>query len=199
MRSCVLCVTLAFGLSNGLVQAGVVDFEAFPDLTPITNQIPGLQFTNATAINSFGSLDDAEFPPHSGISVVFDDGGPMSILFSQPVSTVSAFFTYGAQLTFTAFDSGNAQVGSVLSAFNNNEAISGDPGSSPNENLSLSDVLGISKILITGDPAGGSFVMDDLSFTPLPGNAIPEPAGYSILLTPCLAARLIAKRWLVKT
>ena len=78
-------------------QAGIVtvDFETFPDGTPIpdstsiTTQFPGLIFTNTTVITAGISLNEFEFPPHSGTNVAFDDGGPISIDFASPISSFS--------------------------------------------------------------------------------------------------------------
>ena len=150
----------------------VLDFEGFPDFTSLTNQYPGVTFVDATVIST--SLDDAEFPPHSGVSVVFDNGGPISIIFSQPVVVVGGYFTYTTQVTFTAFY-GITQVASTQSAFNNNLAISGDPGSAPNENLQLGNPGGITEATATGDPAGTSFVLDDLYYQPAQLSSVPEP------------------------
>jgi len=129
------------------------------------------------------SLNEFEFPPHSGTNVAFDDGGVISINFANSVTSFSGYFTYAEPLTILAFNSFSIQVSTIHSAFSNNEALSGDPGSSPNEFLQLSLASGISSITITGDPAGGSFVVDDLSFA---SSFVPEPS--SILLR--LSARI---------
>jgi hypothetical protein len=48
----------------------------------------------------------------------------------------------------------------------------------PNEFISFGSLSGISSILITGDPAGGSFVVDDISFNHA---NVPEPATLALL------------------
>jgi PEP-CTERM motif len=181
-RSTLLVPLAALLVASTPVGAATLDFEGFPDLTTLTNQYAGVEFLNATVIST--SLDDAEFPPHSGVSVVFDDGGPISIIFSQPVAMVGGYFTYATQLTFVAFN-GSSPVDSTQSAFNNNEAISGDPGSVPNENLTVSNPGGITEVTITGDPAGTSFVLDDLSYQPAELSSTPEP-GTLLLILPGL-------------
>jgi hypothetical protein len=178
--------------SNFLVVPGsalstVVDFESFPDSTQLTTQIPGLTFSDATVITAGITLNEFEFPPHSGTNVAFDDGGPMSIVFSTPEASVGAFFTYGATLTFQAFNSSNTLLATVHSAFSNNEALSGDPGSSPNEFLSAV-FPGISSVTITGGPGGGSFTIDDLTLTPT--TPVPEPS--TLLLLGLAVAFLVA-------
>ena len=164
-----------------------IDFETFPggsaiaDSTPITTQFPGLAFINTTVITAGISLNEFELPPHSGQNVAFDDGGPISISFATPTSFFSGYFTYYEPLTLAAFDAANNEVVSATSAFSINVACDpgpvclGNPGSSPNEFLSLTYTPGIVNVTITADPAGSSFVMDDVTFaTPTPEpNSIP--------------------------
>ena len=167
------------------LQAGAItlDFETFPDGTPIpdstplTTQFPGLTFTNTTVITAGITLNEFEFPPHSGQNVAFDDSGPIAISFLWTTTVFSGYFTYAEPLTLRAFDAGNNQVASASSAFSSNLALSGNPGSSPNELLSVAFAGGISQVTITGDALGGSFVMDDVSY-----NA-PEPSTLVLLLT----------------
>lgn len=157
----------------------VITFEGLPDLTPITTQYPGVTFTNATILTAGISLNEFEFPPFSGTNVVFDDGGSMTISFLAPIFRFSGFFTYLAPLTLSAYDQNNNLLGSINSLFNNNLALSGDPGSNPNEQLTLS-ASGIKSITINGDPAGGSFTLDNATITP-----VPEPSSILLLLLTC--------------
>ena len=175
---------LAVALLPASLLAGIttIDFEGFPDGTNLTTQYPGLTFTNATVIGAGISLNEFEFPPYSGTNVAFDDGGPISIAFASPILSFGGYFTYAEPLTLAAFDSTSAQVAAVASLFSNNEAISGDAGSSPNELLHVSFASGISSVTITGDPEGGSFVMDDATY-PTPGPTVPEPGSILLLLT----------------
>src|SRR5579862_8498482 len=113
-----LMVSLSVGFAN------TIDFEGFPDSTPVTTQYAGLVFSNATIISAGTSLNELEFPPTSGINVVFDDGGPMSITFLTPVTAFSAFFTYSEQLTLTAIDTLNKPV-TATSLFSANFVSSG--------------------------------------------------------------------------
>jgi hypothetical protein len=48
--------------------------------------------------------------------------------------------------------------------------------------------LPISEIVITGSPAGGSFVMDDFSYSSGTGTTIPEPSTFGVVFCLCLAA-----------
>ncbi|HYN76834.1 MAG TPA: hypothetical protein VES73_03460 [Lamprocystis sp. (in: g-proteobacteria)] len=77
-------------LLPSLATAATFDFESFGDGDPVTTLFPGLTLTNATAIVAGASLYQQEFPPRSGTAVLFDDGGPISIDFTTPITSVSA-------------------------------------------------------------------------------------------------------------
>lgn len=166
--------------------ASVINFEGFPDSTILTTQYPGLNFANAIILTAGITLNEFEFPAHSGVNVASDNGGPMTIIFSPPVQSFSGFFTYSEMLTLRAFDTGSNQVATATSHFTNNEALSGVVGSIPNEILQVS-AAAISKVTITGDPAGGSFVLDDASLggpatTTIPVLSPPMLAAFALLL-----------------
>src|SRR5580700_6502590 len=86
-----LAVLLLFGYQPARADIATISFETLPDGTPIfdgtsiTTQFPGLTFTNTTVISAGISLNEFEFPPHSGSNVAFDDGGPITIAFTNPV------------------------------------------------------------------------------------------------------------------
>jgi hypothetical protein len=196
-----LLLTAALLPASLLADITTIDFETFPDSTPIadstpiTTQFPGLTFTDATIITAGISLNEFEFPPHSGSNVAFDDGGLISIAFASPILSFGAYFTYSEPLTLAALDSTSVQVATALSLFSSNLALSGDSGSSPNEFLQVSFASGISAVTITGDPLGGSFVMDDVMYT-TPEAAVPEPSSIILFLT-CAAGLFAAHRKLV--
>ena len=158
----------------------MVDFEGFPDSTAITTQYAGLTFSNATVIAAGVSLNEFEFPPHSGTNVAFDDGGPMTVFFANRVSSFSGYFTYSEPLTLTGLDALGNPVVTVPSASSNNEALSGLPGSVPNEFLELTYAAGLSEVILSGDPAGGSFVVDDLAVTTV-STTTPEPSSLALI------------------
>lgn len=170
-------------------KADVITFEGLTDGTAITNEFPNLLFVNARIATAGVSFNEFEFPPHSGTNVAFDDGGPMSISFIVPITNVSGHFTYLTRITITAFDTSSNVIGSITSAFNNNTALSGDPGSQQNELLSFSFLSGISRIIILGDPQGTSFTLDDLSV-----QTIPEPASLYLLIGGGLTFMAILKK-----
>jgi hypothetical protein len=158
-----------------------IDFEGFPDSTLLTTQYSGLVFSNAQILTAGISLNEFELPPHSGSNVVSDYTGPLAIVFANPVSAIGGYFTYAVPLTLTAYDSNAKVLGTVTSAFSNNFALSGGPGSSPNELLQLSFSSGISELVIAGAASGGSFALDDLTYA---SGSTPEPGTSG--LTVCL-------------
>lgn len=186
-----LLVAISLILSHGLSSAAVLveDFESFSDSDALTSQVTGLTFQNATILSAGVSLNEFEFPPQSGSNVVVDDGGAIAIDFGTTASSVSGYFTYLTQLTLEAFDAGSNLIATDLSGFITNTALSGDPGSSPNELLSVSSATGIARIVISGDPAGFSFVLDDLTVT-TSGNAntVPEPGTLPLFFLASIAA-----------
>src|SRR4051812_43781380 len=81
----------------------IIGFDGLSDGIKITNQLTaqfGLTFVDTTVINTTSlsshiSLNEFEFPPHSGTNVATDNGGPMTIRFAVPVGAVGGYFTYG--------------------------------------------------------------------------------------------------------
>ena len=181
------CVAIAVFLGASGARATTIGFEQFTDSEILTNQIPGLTFSNTIVLTAGISLNEFEFPPHSGGNVVSDDGAPIVISFASPVFSFSGFFTYTVPLALAGFDSGHHELASAHSLFSSNLAISGDPGSSPNEFLQIGSIQGISEVDITGAVQGGSFAMDDIS------SSVPEPRSAFFLLAG-LAALLAGRK-----
>ena len=171
----------------------VLDFESLSDLESVTNQFPGLTFTETIALEAGISLNEFEFPPVSGNLVVSDDFGPIEIFFGTPVISFGGFFTYLVPLTLFAFDGTDTLVATEFSLFSTNLALSGDVGSSPNEFLSVFHGAGISRVLIEGDPFGASFTLDDATY-----EVIPEP-GSLWLFAGGLFAFVCGRRYLRHT
>jgi Regulator of chromosome condensation (RCC1) repeat len=192
----VIAAGLLFCSLSALALPTMIDFESFSDSESLTNQIAELTFSNATVLSAGISLNELDFPPHSVSNVIVDDGSPLSILFDAPARLVEGFFTYTANVTMRAFDVGNNLLASVTSLFESNLADIGDLGSSPNELLSITSLSGISRIEIQGDPAGLSFVLDDLSYLPAitdPDPTVPEPGTLALLLIAVLALMKYAR------
>lgn len=163
----------------------VIDFESIADSTVLTNQLPGLSFSNATVLTSTGSLNGIDFPPFSGVAVGLDDGGPMLILFdlsdlgATEVTDFSVYVTYVAPVTIEAFGAGNVLLQTATSTYAENYVSSGNP---PNELLQIS-APGMLSLKITGAPQGGSLLVDDIAitFTPSTGQ-VPEPSTWALVL-----------------
>jgi hypothetical protein len=175
------------------LHGATITFDALADGDLVTNQYPGLAFSNTVVLTAGISLNEFELPPHSGSNVASDFGGPITIDFSSPVANFSAYFTYLVPLTVTGLNSSSVAIASAISAFGSNLALSGDPGSIPNELLMVAAPSGIFRVTILGDPGGGSFVMDDAAFTPLGGTTVPEPATGTLTL--CVALAFGMARW----
>lgn len=143
----------------------ILDYEVFADGNILTTQYANVTFANSIIRTSGVSLNEFEFPAHSGSNVVSDNGGLMTLVLSPAVSGFSGYFTHSQSLTITAFDASNTQIGTVTSVTSNNEALSGSAGSHPNELIQI-NVAGIAKITITGALAGTSFTMDDTTLGP---------------------------------
>jgi PEP-CTERM motif-containing protein len=156
----------------------IIDFEGLADSASVTTQFPGLTFANTTVLTAGVSLNELEFPPHSGVNVVLDLGGAITIDFATPVSSVQGFFTYITPLTLTAFDAALSPVATDTSDFTSNIALSGAAGSSPNELLQVAFAGGIARVTVAGDAAGGSFTLDDLTVVP---GQVAEPATTALL------------------
>ena len=178
MRRAVLLFPCVMWLLAAPAAADTIDFEGLSDLEAVTTQFPDMGFSNALALTSGflgGTLNEIETPPHSGVTVITDDGAAMSITFLTPVGQFSGFFTYNAALTITAFDAADSVLGSVNSLFTNNQFLSGVAGSSTNELLTLAFSQGISRVVIAGSPSGNSFTLDDVTAGP-----VPEPASLTL-------------------
>lgn len=187
---------LALGVSIMATPASatvvVYNFDGFADSTSLTTLPVGLSFSHATVIKAGISLNEAEFPTRSGDGAVFDDGGAMSISFAAPVFSVGGYFTYVSGLSLSAYDSASNFLGTVTSTFLANTVST--PGSSQNEALSFDSVSGaIARVVITGDPSGGSFVMDDLTVDN--GNTVPEPQSLLLALA-LLGAGCLPRGWM---
>lgn len=147
-------------LAAPAVQATTLDFEGFGDNTALVNQIPGFTFTDATIYSAGLSLNDVDFPPHSGINVVTALNSAVNIAFATPQSFVSAFFSFGDALTLVARDAGN----NILTTVNSVGAtVLGDW-----EQISVS-IANISSLSIS---SASPFTLDDLT--------VPEPSSLAL-------------------
>jgi hypothetical protein len=173
-----------------------IDFENLSDSTLVgsTYASSGVIFTNAVILTAGFSLNESDFPPNSGSNVVGDNGGPITLTFLTPISSFSGFFTYAAPLTLDGFGSSNQLLVTASSLFSANFVSSGNQ---PNELIQLNFPGGIDSITITGDAAGGSFALDDASFTTVAASTVPEPGSLWLLLTGMALALVIGRRTLM--
>ena len=169
-----------------------INFDGLADGTAITAQYAGLVFSNLTVATAGVSLNEFEFPPQSGMNVALGNGGPITIVFSIPVISFDAFFTYSVPLTLEAFNTSNTLVASANSLFANNEGLSGVPGSSPNELIQVSSSSGISSVEILSAPSG-SFAMDDVTYA-TSTTSIPEPSSLILAFAGCSVLIAFRKR-----
>jgi len=155
----------------------VIDFEGLPDSTPVTTQFSGqgIIFEHTTVLTAGISLDEIDFPPHSGINVVVDDGGPLEGTLLGTAHSLGGYFTYITPITITAFDATGMPIASSTSRLPANFMSSGNP---PNEFISVQSAFGIHSFRIEGNPGGTSFTMDDFSIQ----RAVPEPGLVGLLL-----------------
>src|SRR5690348_1418779 len=123
---------VALTLFSGAQAQTSLNFESLNDGDALTTQFSGLAFSNASVLTAGFSLNDLDFPAHSGKNVVSDTGGPISIAFAPPVTTFAAYFTHAVALTVTAYDAGGSVVATASSNAVNTRA-SGNQGTSPNE------------------------------------------------------------------
>lgn len=180
-------LSMGFALATAPAHAYLIDFESVADGDAVTNQYAGVVFSNTVALRAGGGLNEFEFPPRSGSTVAFDDGGPIVVTFSDAQQAFQAYFTYAAPVTVSAFDLSSNLLGSVTSSFSSNLLQSGELGSVPNELLVLS-FSGIRSVSITGAAAGGSFTMDDLDFVADSNGGGPRPIPEPSALALCLLA-----------
>jgi hypothetical protein len=164
----VIFLTALFGIPSG---ATTLDFEGVADSQSVDDFYSGVTFTNAVAHIAGISLNDAELPPVSGVTVAINENGPISIVWLSAVTDFSGFFTYTAPLTLEFFLSGVSE-GISEGAFSDNLALSGDPGSSPNERLTSPAGIIFDSVFLS---SAGSYGLDDISFTQSSG-AVPEPS-----------------------
>jgi hypothetical protein len=173
LRVAVLVTALVLAWSPVHAAPIFIDFETLTEFDSVGSLLgPEVTFSNASILTAGSSLNEIEFPPHSGSNVASDSGGSMRLDFGTTISSFSAYFTYVAPLTLEFFDASSNSLGVVTSLFDANFLSSGN---STNELLSAA-FAGTSYLMITGASAGGSFIIDDLSFETSEVNPVPEPS-----------------------
>lgn len=174
-----ICTALLIGL--GFIQqsrAGVftLDFEGASGGTDVAETYAGLgiHFGAAVFATAGIELNEADFPPLSGVAVVLaNDSGLVRASLDKPATSISAYFTYaldpGVPLLLTAYstpDFTGPALFSKQSLFSENYAGSGHP---PNEWIGVGGILPqIRSFEISGGGIPGGFTMDNLTVVPEP-------------------------------
>ena len=195
LKWAVVFVFFALPLLEAPAAAATIDFETLSDRELLTTQFPGVLFSNAMALTSGflgGSLNELENPPHSGVTVITDNLGLMTLEFLSPITSFSGFFTYRVPLIVSAFDQFGNLLGSRNSSFTNNQGLSGVQGSSPNELIAFNSGPGISRIVISGSSQGNSFTIDDVNT--IGASPVPEPETLSLLFAGGLTVFALHRR-----
>lgn len=143
--------------------------------TNIGSFYPGATFgpdVTGLSISRFGYNDQA-FPPHSADTVVTSVVDPeIDLLFTQPVSSLSGFYTSFDTLTLAAYDSGGGLLGQGTGTPNTDGVF----GSSDPISIAFAG-FPIARVVFTGTPT--NFTLDDLTFI-TPALSVPSPAVYRL-------------------
>lgn len=170
MKKMFLSVSLAGILTigyGGIAKATLLDFEDIPDLTSVGDYYAsyGVHFSDAISLTAGFSLNEFDFPPSSGDVAIGDDWAPIEITFDNPTQDIFANFTYGSQLTFSAYDATASLIGTYTHPSFENYGFT--------EQIALS-FTGVSSLIIAGE-WDGSYIMDDFNFNSVAA-PVPEPA-----------------------
>jgi hypothetical protein len=168
----------------------IITFEGYAPGTVFTTQFAGVDFNGATILTAGVDLN-APFPPHSGVNVVYNPSGPMSLTFATPVQYFEGYFTFNDGLEIQAYDSSNNLLDTFTSACAANY-IGASTTCLPNE-FDMVTGTDISKVVITGG-SGNNFVLDDAQFTGSVNSPVPEPGSLALLGSGLLGLVTIARR-----
>jgi hypothetical protein len=172
LNSSTVAVTLGAAVFGwGKCRASIIiDFEDRADMETVTMQYNGLgaSFTNAQALTAGLSLNEFEFPPHSGTNVVANTAATLRVdSVGLEWSSVGGYLTGSSIVTFTAFAADNSVLGTASTAGPNTSSGSFPP----NEFLSLS-FPNIDYVTFSGP---SDFSLDDFTFQQAaPPGAVPE-------------------------
>jgi len=157
-----------------------IGFDGLPDLALDLGEL-GVIFTGAQVLACGSSLNCPEFPPSSGLNVIFDRPGSdtpglITAKFVAEdtgiVTKVSARITGNTNITMTAYSGDGLVLGTTETGGPN--YVSANLGIPPNKLLSLvSD--GESIASVTFSDSGNTFTVDDFSFSSTASTVILDP------------------------
>ncbi|OAI08478.1 PEP-CTERM sorting domain-containing protein [Methylomonas methanica] len=174
-------LAFSFGLGYRDAEAMSIDFESFTDGSPLTNEISGLQFSGGNIFTAGVSLNEFDFPPHSGQNVLAALSGSLTISADNPFDLFSAYFTYAEQMTFSGFDVAHNLLFSFTSPTSSNLGTN---------SLTEFSSHGISS-LVFSTQGGSGFTMDDLD---LNASTVPEPGTLALLPLGALAMAFMRRQ-----
>jgi hypothetical protein len=183
LRSALLVAGLAVMATPVSAAPILIDFESLAEFdTP--GLLSGVTFNGAMVLTAGSSVNEIEFPPTSGVNLVYNLLSELRLDFVDAVSNVGGYFTYVGTLTLSAFDASNNLLGVASSLHAENYASSGNPAQ---ELLQFTSTEAIAYVTIGSAAGPGSFVLDDLSFEVAEGGGdpnppVPEPATVSLVL-----------------
>lgn len=171
IRGFVLALGCLFLLGTIPAYATTLDFEDLPDLTSVGEFYSsyGVHFNGAISLTAGFSLNEIDYPPSSGLIAIGDDFGPIQITFDNPTQDIFANFTFGSQLTLSAYDGSGNLIGTYINPLSSNF--------SDSELITL-NYTNVSSLIISGQMLN-SFILDDLNYTSLA--PVPEPSTLFLL------------------
>ncbi len=161
---------LLFGAAPAHADSTTITFDGLTDSSPVIAQYSanGVNFANAVALTAGISLNEFDFPPYSGATVLADDlAAPLLVSFSMPMFAVSAWFTYATPLQIHVFDFSGNVLGDVVSP---------NPSNLGTSTLIQIPFLNVGRLDFSSTQTG-SFTVDNLSFT----SAVPEAPEWLLL------------------
>ncbi len=181
MKTSMIAGTVMVLIWAGSGGATLIDFESLADLEVVDNQFVtiGADFNaSAMALASGVSLNELEFPPHSGSKLVTNDlgvsAGTLTVTAVGPLWTaVGGYVTGPSSVTLTAYGSGGIALGTDATGGAN--YVTAGTGLLPNIFLHVTSP-GIAYVVLGA--SGDSYTLDDFTFST--GSPVPAP-GAAIL------------------